>query len=1722
MDSPRFDTAIPRDEPTANLSADNTIISKIGAYSDDNYSYFSKDGIKTNIEKDKVVPVMFGIDGDSRNTNSFDANGYKNEKFVESRCAVPSWERVYAIEKFDEGIVVGENNKILTKISTEPYSLGDYKSPTEKKTYKNCSVGTAGSVSLVYFSQTYNNEKYEFAFPFRGDTLYIGSFYTSKYINGVPSGYVKQEIGSGTDVNFFLSINDERPSKERNRNTVALSFNDIPENAKFIGHKLFITPQNNSAPTDTVFYKNSIFASKGYIKYCVLCFESGVEIYEIGFKVNTDKYFYPTIAEPEDEKMVSIIYGKNNDGGYSVKYCCEFTKAQQSATKSSLKNVIAAFYMNDKPSKLKGNGVWAAKSDAADSYPIRYLKTSRDCYFKLEVKANTELDPAKTNDGTWKDFTICSSGFDDSFKNAMVREYKTWKRWDGNNTFEYGDGIAGYEQSTGKKQTAKNVRPVKLLSAGATVNYDDKLYDVTYKKISTKNSWGAVGDPCLYVKNGKLFDGDSRECAKGNPFEGSTSNLSSKFEALSVLKGHEGGAIEYFYSCQAGVITYGVGFTWVSAKKENEGELEQWRKFFKAAKANNDIKISLKHSSLVSFNTGAERSGAINELYQDSADGQIYFRKISTKELLKSVYPWKGATALPVVSVPSSHIETKFKALAVEYAGYVYNETMRKIETVKNPDGSVGSLANVDFDRWVGDKNGTYTIRSRITQEQWDYMVDARYQGNGDFFKYLRGGTTVDSGTGVKCTYKEFCQRALNGIEHENAYQKEHPDKNYFLRNSEWRNGPLKRVFSNIPPEEAVPSASNEQDNTVYYAHEITISCHSMGRGKIDTVMLESDSSNKGANPRSYISYYSKKAVGLVISENEDDIVYYMTSYREEDAKNDAKQAVKVSQDDMDWGRFKDIVNRWSCKITDEGDTDKDGKKIVQKLIGVDRYYDFYTGMTPFIQAYFRDGVGGDGKATKWNILNSLQHPYFKSLTVEDKGVKTATLTLFDKDFGSYQYGVVVDSTTDDGRIVDSNISSNSNKNVKKVSFGKKVYSLETIIKKALVQNSAADVNDSKRSTVRDDSSDGANDGNSYKDFTEEELKDTYLKYDEYKSADPTNLRIRFGYADDNPPVTDDQFKGDESEEGYKNYNNLKYGGTTSEKTGKQTGESVRDYRWYDVRNPGKERSMEVKPKVYFDGSSIVEGGGKVTIASTDTKQIDNTLGKELNEEEKVNKHRDITTLKSYVRNYMIIGYETSLKPNGIQYTIKAVETGYASLMRKRFLQRYHELTSNPIEVLAALMTIFNEPQQGKPNTKSGFKLYYAIAPDEDAENAADTLNMLFDFGSLSDEDREKYNWAKDSYTVNTMNKEGLKEFGREIYKKITVKLGGESALGNMAREANYGKPALYKSVASLIDEFCSACPSKKFGLPNSDTKAYDKDGNEITNDSYESQARLGWFLGKYEGGGKQEELCVVLYYKRPRRLGRIRVYRWGPELPYKTVVKSLNVKNNNEFAILSAVDTFEEGTNGATIRCKINARNMNLSKANASDTKLISHDLAVTRSFKDLAKELDNGGAEIVSYVAPNKKEANKYDLAFSSCMYTGTMEMLGDPSLEFNMLLQPYTYPIRLEVYVPRNELAFKARDWGVADTDEENKDAQRNSNEINIFNKIKDAENEYGARENVGLHQVHEMSGYYVITSITHNISSNGYTTTLGIASYPNIEKDVLYVDSDGIPIQPDYLF
>lgn len=703
------------------------------------------------------------------------------------------------------------------------------------------------------------------------------------------------------------------------------------------------------------------------------------------------------------------------------------------------------------------------------------------------------------------------------------------------------------------------------------------------------------------------------------------------------------------------------------------------------------------------------------------------------------------------------------------------------------------------------------------------------------------------------------------------------------------------------------------------------------------------------------------------------------------------------------WTKQQEFINKWSVRKTDNQEIKN------QELVDVNNYYDFYSGMTPYIEVSFRE-KNNDNEYV-WNTLNSIDHPYFESLNIEDTGVKKATLVLFDKDFSSYKKGILCGFEVKD-----------------KQKLKKKIYSLDEIIKKSIVQPNYTSKKDTK-TTVNILNAD------------EEQLKENYLTFsDEENKISPGNLKIRFGYCDANQKI-------DKNKKNVTDYYKAKGVG------------GDRDYRWWNIKNGDTQQNISVKLNLAIKNAQITTS--EQTLLTNRTELIKNTKAKTASNSVK-NNSLDTTTQLSYEKEYMIIGYNSELTKNGIKYTINAIEMIYAEAMKKRFLQRYSEVVSHPVGVLYYLMKVFNETTDGVANN-NGVKIVYLN--DTNMSNSADTINMLFDKSNLSEDKLLEFEDLKDYYT----SKKDGKTVPMDLLKTIEISFGCEEAVRNYKKRKD--EPPLYKSVQTLIEEFCSACPPRK-EYASSSSKAYDSNGNEIKNDDYTGIANMSWMVLK-PNNDKDNNIYIMLYYKKARPVSKIRVYRWGPELPFQTVVKNLSIKNTNEFAILSGISVYENNGDGKLYkRLKYNL---------AGSTGKIQN--PTTRS---VVVEKENGKLEarVANYIAETQGDATDYDSAFSQSLFKGTMEILGDPGLEFNLELAPATYPIRIEAYVPNSYEFFADKDV---------KKAQENS--------------KYGTNVFYGNQRLHELTGYYVITKITHNISTSGYTTKLEVMSYPNIEKEVL---------------
>lgn len=477
------------------------------------------------------------------------------------------------------------------------------------------------------------------------------------------------------------------------------------------------------------------------------------------------------------------------------------------------------------------------------------------------------------------------------------------------------------------------------------------------------------------------------------------------------------------------------------------------------------------------------------------------------------------------------------------------------------------------------------------------------------------------------------------------------------------------------------------------------------------------------------------------------------------------------------------------------------------------------------------------------------------------------------------------------------------------------------------------------------------------------------------------NLGIIFGYSETNPKLTQENGTNYLSDRASQDENYAKAGNTRYLKNGT---ENQRTHRWWET-------SIE---------------------KSNDHNR---TLSDRVNSPNQ-------TTIRTEIIETLITGYQTEFSSAGIYYTIKAIEMSQSELSKYKIYQRYTNIKGTPSEVLYTVMNMVNGIFDGKDG---GIKLYI----DESCRSGKDIVI----------EDYEKEEESKDEDNVNKIQEP----------KQVQISLGSKDALSMYQDNLSSGlkeepffknnkKPKLYKSVLSILNDLKAVMPPKVVdsGLMK-DVIVTDQDGNSVK--AIQKQNAYRRFT--YGVQTKEGKVEVYFYYQQPTKFERIRKYEWGPANGKHSVITNVDIKTDNEYALLTSMSTITE--KGASVKSRDGYGTEVLKKRNASYADYI-------------AQPGESTPLDQIAY-------------AYSQALYKGSITIMGDPFYCFDKFVQPFTYPIYLDFRLPVSQ------SWASA----------KNSN--------------------VGYS--HFMSGFYVVTKITHDINDSGFRTILEVMSYPNITNDVL---------------
>ena len=412
----------------------------------------------------------------------------------------------------------------------------------------------------------------------------------------------------------------------------------------------------------------------------------------------------------------------------------------------------------------------------------------------------------------------------------------------------------------------------------------------------------------------------------------------------------------------------------------------------------------------------------------------------------------------------------------------------------------------------------------------------------------------------------------------------------------------------------------------------------------------------------------------------------------------------------------------------------------------------------------------------------------------------------------------------------------------------------------------------------------------------------------------------------------------------------------------------------------------------------------------------------------------------------IITGYKTKFTEGGIYYTIEAIEYSNNILNNYKIYQRYTNIVGTPKEVLYSVIKIIENLFKGE------IKIF------------------------LEEELVEEGGIYEDIEEVLEDDSEGEKTIGSKV-KEISVSLGTKDAIsmyrddaGGITKEVSIitrKEAKMYKSVASLLNDLCAVMPAKlDENMSTKDSVIEDEDGNsKKVNEAYKTYRKF-----KYIALTEGRETNIYFYYQRPRKFEKIRRYNWGPANSRTSVVKSVDISTENEYSLLSSMTVINYGDDGKP------------------NKKLVTRD----GGFFDAKGNFNvqpGSKADYISSPGNGSNEEKEIAMSYAQCLYKGKITVLGDPFYIFDKFVTPYCYPIYIDFKIPMSEIDVGKR--------YESNKKTFGKNEDDTYRSAKNA---------TRIGYSHFMSGFYVITDIEHTISETGFTTTLGVMSYPNIPKDI----------------
>src|SRR5574344_84269 len=455
----------------------------------------------------------------------------------------------------------------------------------------------------------------------------------------------------------------------------------------------------------------------------------------------------------------------------------------------------------------------------------------------------------------------------------------------------------------------------------------------------------------------------------------------------------------------------------------------------------------------------------------------------------------------------------------------------------------------------------------------------------------------------------------------------------------------------------------------------------------------------------------------------------------------------------------------------------------------------------------------------------------------------------------------------------------------------------------------------------------------------------------ENKSGLTPNLKIRFGYTD-------------------KNYDNDSW--SIHQKTiTKENGEKETVYK--DSKGNEKTKKDFESSDGYLYKSNIDSSGSTARWQEGKIIDYENTSS---DNDQKITRdstsnfiHYNQSTIRSPEFKLFITGLKSSVTTSGIHYTIEAMEIQDLEMLNYGVVERYTVLKGTPKDIMHYFTNAFN-----KDIKDSKLRIVWIDKiPIYEEKNIEEENKKI---------DNNASEHASDG-TKNAITETTTTDKNNIPIKEISISLGGKNAEENGYWDGKkFVGATMFKSISSLFDDYCNACPRAPdySSVITKNSVQKDEKGNDvpIQNSMDFSTRKMGWKIIKKLNG----ITYVGFYYVKPKKFPYIRKYVWGNGSMGNTVVKNISLETENEYALLSAQDTLKD--NDQVQKRKI----LNLG---------VESTVAISINDEKIISSTNNGSLS-----------------AYENCVYKGTMTVIGDPSYMFGEALLPYEYPIYIDILI------------------------------------------------------------------------------------------------------------